>query len=59
MVIFLLFNMLLAQFIPKWYLDKGTGGPYGRILVCDSDRDSQPELIFGYGESLQDKIVIY
>jgi len=51
--------MLLSQFVQKWYLDKGTGGSHGRVLVCDSDHDSQIELIFGYGEDLQERIELY
>ena len=59
MVVFLLLNLLIVNFQQKWYCSKGTAGPYGRVLVGDTDCDSQIELIFGYGESLQDKIVVY
>jgi len=59
MVIFLVINLLIGQFEQKFYLDKGTEGGRGRVLVCDTDRDSQNELIFGYYENLQEKIVVY
>ncbi|MCK4250894.1 T9SS type A sorting domain-containing protein [candidate division WOR-3 bacterium] len=59
MAIFLIINLLIGQFGQKFYLDRGTEGRRGRILVCDSDRDSQIELIFGYYENLQEKIVVY
>uniref|UniRef100_A0A7V1EGZ4 T9SS type A sorting domain-containing protein n=1 Tax=candidate division WOR-3 bacterium TaxID=2052148 RepID=A0A7V1EGZ4_UNCW3 len=57
--VFLLINILSTNSVQKWYCEKGTGGPVGRILVADTDRDSRIELIFGYAESLHIKSVIY
>jgi hypothetical protein len=59
MIICLIISLLIGQFEQKFYLDEGTLRSRGRVLVCDSDRDLQIELIFGYYENLQDKIVIY
>ena len=59
MGVFLFISILSTHFVQKWHCVKGTGGPYGRILVADTDRDSRIELIFGYAESLHIKSVVY
>jgi len=52
MVIFLLVNVLLAQFVRKWYIPQGTYELAGRILIGDTDRDGNYEFIFTtYGGS--------
>ncbi len=60
MIIFLLLNVLIANFQQKWYVDRGTHKGYGRIVIGDTDHDARPELIFGsLDASLQKRVRIY
>ncbi len=60
MVIFLFVNILVGQFGQKLYLNKGLdAGLAGKIMVCDSDRDSQTELIFAHYDCGQNRAVVY
>ncbi len=60
MVIFLFLNILIGQFVQKLYLNKGlNAGLAGQIMVCDSDRDSQIELIFAHYDCGQNRAVVY
>ncbi len=52
MIIILMLPFLLGNFVQKWNLPQGTDWGAGRIVVGDTDRDGNHELIFStYGGS--------
>jgi hypothetical protein len=50
MVILFMLPFLVSNFVQKWYIPQGIGWGAGRLLIADTDRDSNYELIFStYG----------
>jgi hypothetical protein len=46
MTILLMLQLLLGNFVQKWYIPQGIDWGAGRLLIADTDRDNNYELIF-------------
>ncbi|MEO0227930.1 MAG: T9SS type A sorting domain-containing protein [candidate division WOR-3 bacterium] len=61
MSLLIIFVLISLHFKQKYFLNNGVGyGVESNILLCDSDRDSRLDLIFGYHIPYDgDRVVIY